>query len=648
MVDFPEWQIVPERRFASLRLAVIFSQAIPFPKIPRPECSMTRFRALSVCALVFAYSLGSCGAADRILFSRLGPTEAKLFISNADGSAERGLTQPGELDYNPSWSAKGDWIVFTSERSGSADLFRIHPDGTGIERLTDDPAYDDQAAFSPDGARIVFVSTRAGGRANLWILDAATHKATRLTSGTGGDFRPSWSPDGAWIAFSSDRGGDLPPAKGRWERLQPAEIYLIHPDGTGLKQISHHGGFCGSPMWTLESKAIVTYCMSAQETWTYRFGSQDGDNQLVKIDVASGEATPVSAGPGVKFQPAVLPSGEIAYVRADKSVIGVFYAGGKAGPKGDDLRAPSWSPDGAQVVYSRFVFNRPPEPIKVWSRNPKFDMYRSAWLPAYDPSGEHLAVTKMNPSGETSSLFIVDEGKPGRPILEQKGLILGPSWSPDGKQIVVGVGNFTAFLDDEAGGKKPMDPINGGAQVGIVNADGSGFHLITSGNSNNAFASFAPDGKHIVYRTTGPDEDGLRIMSLETHAITVLTNVWDNFPVWSPRGDLIAFIRRTGSDFQVFTIHPDGTGLKQLTGSHGNDAHLAWSPDGERLLFASSRMGFKDEVVLIGAPQPYGEIFVMRKDGTQIEQLTDNQWEDGGPAWQPHLPAADAHAALPK
>jgi len=150
-----------------------------------------------------------------------------------------------------------------------------------------------------------------------------------------------------------------------------------------------------------------------------------------------------------------------------------------------------------------------------------------------------------------------------------------------------------------------IDPVDGGAQVGIVNTDGSGFHLITSGNSNNAFGSFAPDGKHIAYRTTGPEGDGLRIMTLDNRTVTVLTNEWDNFPVWSPRGDLIAFIRRIGADFQVFTIRPDGTGPKQLTSTHGNDAHLAWSPDGEQLLFCSSRMGFKDEVLLIGAPQPY-------------------------------------------
>jgi hypothetical protein len=41
------------------------------------------------------------------------------------------------------------------------------------------------------------------------------------------------------------------------------------------------------------------------------------------------------------------------------------------------------------------------------------------------------------------------------------------------------------------------------------------------------------------------------------------------------------------------------------------------------------------EVLYTLAPQPYGELFVMRYDGTHVERLTDNQWEDAGPAWQP-------------
>ncbi len=193
---------------------------------------------------LFVLAIGSLLAADpnRIFFAHGAPAKATIFISNADGGEEHPLLQSTSLDYNPSWSPDGRWIVFTSERDGSADLYRVKPDGTGIERLTDNPAYDDQAAFSPESDRIVFVTTRANGHANLWTLDLRTRKATPLTSGAdGGNCRPSWSPDGKWIAFSSDRGSTLPMGKGRWEHLQIADVYLIHPDGSGLKRLTEHG-----------------------------------------------------------------------------------------------------------------------------------------------------------------------------------------------------------------------------------------------------------------------------------------------------------------------------------------------------------------------------------------------------------------------
>ncbi len=95
------------------------------------------------------------------------------------------------------------------------------------------------------------------------------------------------------------------------------------------------------------------------------------------------------------------------------------------------------------------------------------------------------------------------------------------------------------------------------------------------------------------------------------------------------------FARQIEDAYEIYTIKPDGSSPKRLTSTKGNDAHMAWSPDGEHIVFTSSRMGFKDEAVYTDAPQPYGEIFVMRYDGTGVEQLTDNQWEDGTPAWQP-------------
>ena len=219
-------------------------------------------------------------------------------------------------------------------------------------------------------------------------------------------------------------------------------------------------------------------------------------------------------------------------------------------------------------------------------------------------------------------------------------MVIGPAWSPDSKQIVVSVGAFSAFFDFAEGPVKPMDRAHEGVQLAILNADGTGLHTITSGANNNGFGSFSPDGKRIVYRTLGPEGQGLRILNLADGSITKLTDGDDNFPLWSPRGDLVTFTRNFGGDFEIMTVHPDGMNVTQLTHVHGNEAHMAWSPDGERILFSSSRTGFKDEALYTGAPQPYGEIFVMNYDGTHVEQLTDDQWEDGGPAWQPHPSAS--------
>jgi len=49
---------------------------------------------------------------------------AQLFFANADGTGERKLLPTAEMDYSPSFSRDGDWIVFTSERQGSADIYR--------------------------------------------------------------------------------------------------------------------------------------------------------------------------------------------------------------------------------------------------------------------------------------------------------------------------------------------------------------------------------------------------------------------------------------------------------------------------------------------------------------------------------------------
>jgi TolB protein len=563
----------------------------------------------------------------------------KIYVAASDGSGEHPLLPNSEDDYDAVWSPDGKSIVFTSERSGSADLFRVNPDGSGLKALTSDPAYDDQAAFSPDGQKMVFVSTREGGTANLWVLDLASLRVQRLTAGAGGDYRPSWSPDGSWIAFSSGRGKPMPFSEGRWERLQLADLYVVHPDGSDLKKVPTKQDFCGSPKWMPDSRRVVVYCMTAQQTLANRIVSpgQGSDTRLMTVDTMTGASTELPAA-GVKINPSPLGQNEIGYIRKDTPNAGIYYMSGQRGPQGPIRRA-SWSPDGKLVVFHKRVPENPTSFQKAFSRNSNYDLQIvNGTLPSFNRSGTQFVTTGFPNGGASTSAITVTAVATGASQVvyrDKTNNALAGSWSPDGRRILFGIGAFAAFFDGfHSEFLKPGDRIEGGAKVAVVNADGTGFQELTDGAGNNAFPSFAPDGKRFVYRTFSSEGNGLRIMSLEPKAVTKLTDGYDNFPLWSPRGDLIMFARLSGGTYDVYTIRPDGSDLKRLTNGNGNDAHMTWSPDGEDIAFASSRMGFKDEAVYTDAPQPYGEIFVMRFDGTGVEQLTDNQWEDGAPGWQ--------------
>ena len=602
-------------------------------------------RRLLITAALIATLAAETPAPRKIAVSRTfgNAGQVGLFIAASDGSDEHPFLSSPDSDYDPVWAPDGSSIVFTSDRAGSADLYRVKPDGSGLERLTTDPAYDDQAAFSPDAKQLVFVSTRRGGKPFLWTLDLSTRSAKALTSGLGGDFRPSWSPDGKWITFSSVRDNPMPFSHGRWERLQIPDIYIIRPDGSELKKITAGGNFCGSPKWRGDSRHLVGYCMTAEQTLANRLANPDpgNDTRLVSIDATTGASTDLAAGPGVKMNPSPLPGNDVGYVRKDKTDPGggIYYVSGKQGPRGD-IRTASWSPDGKHVVFHKRLTVPLPALRKIFSRNSNYELsLTGTYLPAFNPSGDRF-VTNSRPSSNPfgASLFVTTTST-GQAVVvhqEKNRNVLAAEWSPRGDKIIFSIGAFGAFFDGfHEVFVKPAERVEGGAQVAIINPDGTGFEELTTGDGNSAFPSFAPDGKRLVFRTFEADRYGLRVMNLQTKAVANLTVEYDNFPLWSPRGDLIMFSRLIDGAYEIYTIKPDGTSLKRLTFTHGNDAHMAWSPDGEYIAFASSRMGFKDEVLYTDAPQPYGELFVMRYDGTSVEQLTDNQWEDGTPAWQP-------------
>ena len=96
-------------------------------------------------------------------------------------------------------------------------------------------------------------------------------------------------------------------------------------------------------------------------------------------------------------------------------------------------------------------------------------------------------------------------------------------------------------------------------------------------------------------------------------------NAW---PAYSPDGRKIAFGSSRTGDFEIYVMNADGSDLHRLTRSPGLDVRPAWSPDGTRIAFTSNRDGNY-------------EIYVMNADGSDPRNVTSHPARDDHPAWHP-------------
>jgi TolB protein len=585
-------------------------------------------------AFVLPLSLSGAGAESKyaIAYTSWSPLNNDIFLADPDGSNAKHFLPNSQQDFNPSFSRDGNWIIFTSQRNGSANIYRAHLDGSGLEQLTNDPAFNDQAALSPDGSRLAFMSSRSG-HAEIWMLDLKTKKTTDIVNHAGGHFRPVWSPDGQWIAFSSDRDSPHPRRPDGFETIQRTEIYLIHPDGTGLKQLTHTGSFAGSPSWSSDGKQIAFYKMSFEDVITISDPRRlRGTSQIATVDVATGQEKILTQGQGEKWSPRFLASSRIGYFSGGPDG-GLEFTDGTQGARGE-FSDPHWSPDGKKLVFFRDVGQNWPPLVETHSQDPEFRLIRAGIFASFSPSGDRLVFTNGTAAMSHNGLVEASADGSNRWLIfdDQKRSVVAPAWSPTGERIAFGVGG--AFQNILGFGVVTSN-------IATIKPDGTGFKLLTEGERNDNFPSWSPDGRRLVFRTVEKTGKGLRILNTDTGEMKVLTEGKnDNFPFWSPIGDEICFTSdREDNDYEIYTIHADGTGLRRITHIPGNDAHATWSPDGEWLAFATEKQGFKDEMPLHPHnPQSYGELAVIRPDGSDIRILTANPWEDSAPRWAPLPP----------
>ncbi|MGA7778271.1 MAG: hypothetical protein WCA85_11245 [Paraburkholderia sp.] len=601
-----------------------------------------------------------------LLLNRVGPVTSELYVANADGTDEHRLLPTDGFDYHASFSKDGQWIVFTSERSGlgQSSLYRVKVDGTDLKKLTDHIAVSDAAVFSPTNPNIIaFVSSRRGanefGTTNIWTLNIATGALKNVTGALKFDpskphsyFRPSWSPDGKWLALSSDTGSDwrghnLPVG---WERTQESSIYIIRPNGTGWKKIASKPGFDdGSPTWSPDGKHVAFYETPVESTWGAHRpeGINSVSSQIVSVDVATGHETALTSTPGFKVFPQYLSDTDVAYHVKGGQTEGVYTTAGTFRSTADTgIRSPRYSADGSKMVYEKITM-RPARAngTPLFSFDPAWNYRYIDVFPQLSADRKQLVYTEkamgssiaiMNPDF-SGYKRIYDPATSGLDLdMIKKGLAgaFQPTWSPDREWVAFGVGDW--FFT------RGMGP----GRIARIKTDGSmdGHpEFLTDGSINAGFPSYSPDGKKIVYRVWSPKVQGLRILDLDTRQTTDLTTDPDNLPGWSPDGSKIVFTRKEVNPtdpnkfhYDVYTIKPDGTDLTRLTTPGANQGHAVWTYDG-RIAYSSGVYGFRDELALYdNSFQPDGQNWVMNADGSDQHAITDTLWEEAMPTYVPN------------
>ena len=158
-------------------------------------------------------------------------------------------------------------VIFDS-MSGRQNLREYALDGRGPPRwITHGTINDRQPVFAPGGEWVVFSSNRSGNL-DLWAVSTRSGVVRSITDDPADDWDPGFSPDGRSLLWSSNRSGNL-------------EIWASNPDGTGAHQVTHDGVDAQNPTETRDGKWIVYSCANRKHPGLWRIHPDGSGAELL-------------------------------------------------------------------------------------------------------------------------------------------------------------------------------------------------------------------------------------------------------------------------------------------------------------------------------------------------------------------------------
>ncbi len=235
--------------------------------------SALRNAAHRVSDVIYQKILGVRGAfATRIAYVAVdGDPPAQhyqLFVADADGANPRRVLESRFPLMSPSWSPDGQWLAYVSfETKHSAVYVQLISSGER-RQVSARAGVNGAPTWSPDGRKLALTLGGSGGNPDIFVLDLATQRLSRITDDPAIDTEPEWSPDGRSLYFTSDRAGS-------------PQIYQISAQGGGHpKRITFGANYNARPRVSADGTQLA---MVTLDNGGYRIAVQDLTNGTVRV-----------------------------------------------------------------------------------------------------------------------------------------------------------------------------------------------------------------------------------------------------------------------------------------------------------------------------------------------------------------------------